>query len=279
MSNYKFNGISLSDIVQTDSSPDGSYYTNFKYITDLTATSNSRPLTIPYQINNTSISNITLAQYTLHTSSSPSVACRTSAKHFRVVARGGGGGGGGGSGASSNNVGDPHVKKGAAGKGGTAGDIAVLGKTAINDSNYSITIGNAGSLGNGKAGHRENAYTSSNTSPGGSGNAGGYSEFIGSGVTVKADGGSGGSGGEGRTTNVGGTTINNNHDDDDIDDFSTAGPGTWDNDIISGYGLGSKGGNGGNSNHAGSGYWNANSGDNGVSDNSKGAIQIIWLYE
>jgi hypothetical protein len=37
MSNFKFNGVSLSNIVQTDGSPDGSYYKNFKYITSPTA--------------------------------------------------------------------------------------------------------------------------------------------------------------------------------------------------------------------------------------------------
>ena len=277
MSNFKFNGVSLSQIVITDTSPDGSYYTNFKYITSSTAPANSRPLSLPYQINNTSISNITLAYYTLYTNTATSLTYPTGATHFRVVARGGGGGGGGGSGASVNNFATPNVRYGLSGSGGTDGSIQVREKTAINNSTFSVTIGARGNDGAGKNGSvgDDGDEASATGDPGGDG---GYSEFSGSGVTVRANGGGGGGGGLGRLTKDGGDLIHTEKNDGDIERVAVGGSSNWDNNQILNYGFGGKGGNGGNANIRDGGNYNANEGQAG-SGSTSGALQIIWLYE
>ena len=195
MSGYFFNGVNISDLIQsgTTSAPPSNVYTGFPTSTAPTykTTGLDKPYNFSFLYNGSDVSNYATA-YGIGFNAGTSGAIPTSIpgapgysfKHISGYCWGGGGGGGGGGGKNSGSYGG--------GDGGTGGNgaFAAIVDYPISGSTVNYQSGGAG---NGGSGHGSNK--------GDSGNSGGDS-FINIGATTILFANGGGGGGGGNTANV-----------------------------------------------------------------------------
>ena len=204
MTNYKYKGTTISELISSSSFPTG-YYGGFSPSSNTITTNtdtNTKPEPFGYKILSSDLSDYCVATYTDY-NSTQTVTPPTWCKHIRTIVIGGQGGTGGKGGRAD---GDGRYKGDSTGNGGTGG---TGGNGQINSnstlisvsSSITVTIGSKGNDGaTGNETHADGTATkckSEKAGWGGNGSPGGTTSITCGSTTISASGGNGGNGGEG----------------------------------------------------------------------------------
>jgi len=148
MSNFKFKGIPLSDVINTTG---GTPATGYGFTYNTTTFANSKPLTTGYRRNNVDIANTATANVETYKAST-SVTIPTGAKSFRFIGRGGGGGGSGGGGGAESKWATPAWQHGGNGAAGGNGAFVYITDNNVGAATtLNVFLGAGGNFGAGGA--------------------------------------------------------------------------------------------------------------------------------